>query len=116
MTAPRRRGRRGRVESAEFLAFLRRILVAAGRRGIEMDPEDFAELIKLHDELSRAVVAAVVNMRGNAFTWTEIAAAAGITRQSAHERWSKHVRAYDAARAADATNEACPQERAVATA
>lgn len=90
--APARRRRRERVESAEFLAFIRRILVAAGRRGIDMDPEDFAELVLLHAELERAMGAAVANMIANGFSWADIGRAAGITRQSAHERWSKHVR------------------------
>jgi len=88
---PPKRRRRVERDNGEFLAFLRRILVAVERRGAELDPEDLAEVLKIQEHLDRAMTGAVANMLRNGFSWTEIAAPLGITRQAAHKRWAARI-------------------------
>lgn len=60
---------------------------AAGRQAIESDPAGLAELLALSDVLDSAVSEAVAGLRAAGFSWAEIGAGVGITRQTAHERW-----------------------------
>jgi len=89
------------VSTADFLAFVRRIVRALGRRIDVQDPEAFREIVALHDELERAIMEAMdayvardahlaPAQRTN--TWTAIGAALGISRQQAEQRWSRRGR------------------------
>jgi len=78
-------------DHAEFIAFSRRIMRALSTRLGQADPEDLAEMIELSRTLDSAIGAAVRAQRANGFSWTEIAAPLGISRQAAQQRWGKLV-------------------------
>lgn len=87
--AAARRGRRRRreVESEEFIAFCRRIVRAMGRRAVVADPEDFAMLAGLADDLNKVVADAAAGLYDAGYSWAEIGASLNITRQAARQRW-----------------------------
>ncbi len=76
------------VENAEFTAFGRRVLRAAGRRVAAGDVDALPALAALSAEVDAAITAAVVGLRAAGYSWAEIAARLGVTRQAAHQRWS----------------------------
>ena len=88
-------GRPGRgprlVENAEFTAFGRRILRAAGRRVAAGDVESLPALAALSAEVDAAITTAVTGLRSAGFSWGEIATRLGVTRQAAHQRWADVV-------------------------
>ncbi len=81
------RGRRV-VENTEFTAFGRRILRAAGRRVAAGDVDALPALAALSAEVDAAITTAVAGLRAAGYSWAEIAARLGVTRQAAHQRWS----------------------------
>ncbi|MBI1758275.1 MAG: hypothetical protein HYR62_03485 [Actinobacteria bacterium] len=87
--APARRG--GRVESPEYAAFARRIIRAHGRRIAAGDVEALPDLLALADELEHAAQHAVTGLRRAGYSWGEIAARLGTTRQAAHQRWGHYL-------------------------
>ena len=101
MSAPTRSGRstvktglthyraRRVVENAEFTAFGRRILRAAGRRVAAGDVDALPELAALSAELDAAICDAVAGLRAAGYSWGEIAARLGVTRQAAQQRWAQ---------------------------
>ena len=81
-------GRRGRVvENAEFTAFGRRVVRAAGRRVAAGDVDALPNLLALACEVDAAIGDAVAGLRTTGYSWAEIAARLGITRQAAQQRW-----------------------------
>jgi hypothetical protein len=76
------------VENAEFTAFGRRVLRAAGRRVAAGDVDALPALAALSAELDAAIGTAVAGLRVAGYSWGEIAARLGVTRQAAHQRWS----------------------------
>ena len=79
--------RRDVVENDEFAAFCRRILRAYTRRVAAGDVEALADMMALAEDLDTAIGDAVGGLRTFGYSWTEIAARLGITRQAAHQRW-----------------------------
>lgn len=76
------------VETPEFAAMVARMVRALGRRVGEGDPVDLLELTALYGELDAALRAAVAEQRETGFSWGEIAAGLGVSRQTAHQRFS----------------------------
>jgi hypothetical protein len=76
------------VENAEFTAFGRRVLRAAGRRVAAGDVDALPALAALSVELDAAIADAVAGLRQAGYSWGEIAARLGITQQAAHQRWA----------------------------
>ncbi len=76
------------VENVEFTAFGSRILRAAGRRVAAEDVDALPALAALSAEVDAAVTTAVTGLRAAGYSWGEIAARLGVTRQAAHQRWS----------------------------
>ncbi len=76
------------VENGEFAAFTSRVVRAAGRRVAAGDVDGLPALAALSAELDAAIADAVVGLRGHGYSWAEIAARLGITRQAAHQRWN----------------------------
>lgn len=85
--------RRGRVtETAEFAAFTRRVVRAYGRRiGERGDVDALPELVKLADELDAVIGRSVVGLRAEGYSWGEIGARLGTTRQAAQQRFGRLV-------------------------
>lgn len=75
-------------ENAEYAAMLRRMIRAYVKRVGDGDEADLADMLEVSDELDSALGAAVSGLRAQGHSWAYIAQGAGITRQSAWERWS----------------------------
>ena len=86
---PGRGGHRSRVvENDEFTSFGRRIIRAAGRRIAAGDVEALPALAALAADLDAAIGEAVLGLRAAGYSWAEIAARLGVSRQAAHQRWA----------------------------
>lgn len=85
LSANRRTG--SDVGNREFTAFSRRIIRAHGRRVADSDPTALADMIALREALDAAIDDAVDGLRAAGFSWTEIAAELGVSRQAARQRW-----------------------------
>jgi hypothetical protein len=79
---------RREVDNRDFLAFARRIVAAAGRRAAD-DPEAFADLLGLLAELDAAAVTAAAALRDEGYSWQDIGAACGVSKQAAQKRWGR---------------------------
>ena len=77
------------VENPEFAAFAARILRACARRVADGDVEGLADLVALRLELDAAIDRAVSGLRSQhwRYSWSEIAAVLGTTRQAAQQRY-----------------------------
>jgi hypothetical protein len=83
------RKRRGRVvENDEYAAFLRRVLRAYARRIGKGDIDEFAEMAAIAAEMDQILRQAVAGLRAAGFSWADIAARTGTTRQAAWKRWA----------------------------
>jgi len=80
------------TENDEYIAFLKRILRAYGRRVAAGDIDGLAGLVAMADELDAAVRHGVNGLRNAGYSWAEIAARLEITRQGAQQRWSSSRR------------------------
>jgi hypothetical protein len=78
---------RRRVENDEYAAFVRRILRAYARRVGDGDVEALVLMTSLADEIDTAIAEAVKGLRGYGYSWAEIGARLGITRQAVQQRW-----------------------------
>lgn len=76
-------------ETTEYLDMLARLIRAAGRRVADADEVELGKLLGLQHELDQAVAAAIEGQRGRGASWSYIATATGITKQTAWERWGK---------------------------
>jgi len=81
--------RRDIVENPEYAAFVRRVLRAYSRRVAAGDIEALRGLVTLAGDVETAIRTAVIGLREHHYSWAEIAARLGITRQTAHERWGR---------------------------
>jgi hypothetical protein len=79
--------RRQAADNDTYAAFARRILAAHGRRIATGDIDALPALVDLAAEVEAATRTAVTGLRAFGYSWTEIAARLGITRQAAHQRW-----------------------------
>jgi hypothetical protein len=89
---PNRRWRS--VENDEYGEFVRRVLRAYSRRVADGDVEALSLMTGLADELDAAIAQAVQGLRGRGYSWAEIGARLGITRQAAQQRWGQHKSAF----------------------
>lgn len=82
-----RNRRRDVVENDEYHAFARRILAAYSRRVATGDVEALALLVSLGNDVETATRTAVIGLREYGYSWAEIAARLGVTKQAAQQRW-----------------------------
>ena len=85
--------RRPITENSEYAAFARRILRAYSRRVAAGDVESLAHLISLSEDIDSAIQDAVNGLRASGYSWTEIGARLGVTRQAAQQRWGSSIAA-----------------------
>jgi uncharacterized NAD(P)/FAD-binding protein YdhS len=83
-----RRRRRPTVENDQYAAFLRRVLRAYARRIGKGDIDEFAEMAAIAAEMDDILRQAVAGLRAAGFSWADIAARTGTTRQAAWKRWA----------------------------
>jgi len=79
--------RRRVTENDEYAAFARRVIRAYRRRIMAGDIDAITGMARLADELDIAIHHAVTGLRSRGYSWAEIAARLGITRQAAQQRW-----------------------------
>lgn len=79
----------GGGDLTSYRAFVRRVLRAYSSKVAAADPEDLAELLEVSRDVEHAIDQAVAGLRERGYSWAQIAAAVGTTRQTAHERWSR---------------------------
>jgi hypothetical protein len=84
---------RRQVENADYSAMVGRMVRAYGRRLADADPSDLPDALAIMGELDRAIGQAVVSMRGAGFSWADVAAYTGTSRQAAQQRWGRTVKA-----------------------
>lgn len=75
------------VENVAYAAMLRRMFRAYVRRVGTGDPEDLTLALDLHRQLAEDIGGMVDGLREQGWSWEAIGTAAGITKQSAWERW-----------------------------
>jgi hypothetical protein len=89
---------RGRViENDEYAAFADRVLRAWARRVAAGDIDAIAAMADAARELDDAMRRAVRGLRRKGYSWAEIAARLGVTRQAAQQRWGGSERGGDRA-------------------
>jgi hypothetical protein len=77
------------VETSDYLAMLRRMVQAAGKRIAKADVEDLVALAQIQGDLDDALQTAVDGLRADGYTWETIGAAFGFTKQAAIKRWAR---------------------------
>jgi hypothetical protein len=82
--------RRRPVENDEHARFVRRVMRAYARRVEAGDIDALADMTVLATELDEAIAQAVIGLREAGYSWAEIAARLGVSRQAAQQRWGRH--------------------------
>lgn len=77
------------VETRPFLAAVRRMIRAAGRRVAEADEVELADLAALRDEVDDVIARAVASWRARGESWATIGEALGISKQGAQQRYGQ---------------------------
>ena len=75
------------VENGEYAAFARRILRAYARRISAGDVDALGDITILAADVEDAIRLAVTGLRDYGYSWAEIGARLGVTRQAAQQRW-----------------------------
>lgn len=75
------------VENSAYAAFAGRVIRGAGRRIGAGDVDGLGELAALASDVEESIGHAVSGLRRAGYSWAEIAARLGITRQAAQQRW-----------------------------
>ena len=84
---PKRRARV--VENDQYAAFVRRVIVAYSRRVAAGDIDAISDMTNIAAELDDAISQAVAGLRAAGYSWADIAARLGVTRQAAQQRWGR---------------------------
>ncbi len=79
--------RRRPVENDEYAAFARRVLRAYARRVATGDIDALEAMTDLSDEIDTAIGQAVTGLRSFGYSWADIGARLGVTRQADQQRW-----------------------------
>lgn len=87
----RRRSRRERPEAPELGATSRRFAKALAGRAAEGDTEALEQLVEVAAAVDDAIALASRSLHGFGYSWTEIAAVLGVTRQAARQRFGKRL-------------------------
>lgn len=78
-------------DTSEFHAMLTRMVRSYGRRLADSDPSDLADALQLARQLEDAIGNAVAELRAvHGFSFTDVGAALGITRQAAQQRFARY--------------------------
>ena len=76
------------VENSAYAAFARRVLRAYARRICAGDIDALADITTLAADIDNAIRHAVTRLRSeHGYSWAEIGARLGVTRQAAQQRW-----------------------------
>jgi hypothetical protein len=75
------------VENDEYAAFARRIVRAYSRRVATGDIEALTDMLRLANDVETAIRSAITGLRDFGYSWADIGARLGISRQAAQQRW-----------------------------
>ncbi len=75
------------VENDEYASFLHRVIRAYSRRVAAGDIDAIADLAATADQIDSAIRQAITGLRNRGYSWADIAARLGVTRQAAQQRW-----------------------------
>lgn len=75
-------------ETGEYTQFVHRAIKGLARRVGAGDVDAIEDMLAVSAELDEAILAAVAGLREAGYSWAEIGARAGVTKQAAHKRWS----------------------------
>jgi len=75
------------VENDQYARFVQRVMLAYARRVAGGDVDALADMAGLATELDEAIAQAVTGLRETGYSWAEIAARLGVSRQAAQQRW-----------------------------
>jgi len=81
------RARRTVVENDDYATFVRRVITAYGRRIARGDIEGLATLAELGRDLDDVLEHAIIGLHDAGYSWAEIGARLGVTRQAAYQRF-----------------------------
>ena len=81
--------RRRRVENDEYASFIRRAIRAYAKRVAAGDVDALADMTGLATELDEAIAQTVLGLRESGYSWADIAARLGVSRQAAQQRWGQ---------------------------
>jgi hypothetical protein len=85
--------RRKRVtENDDYAAFIRGAIGAYSRRIARGDIDAITGMTALAADLDTAISKAVTGLRCQGYSWADIAARLGVTRQGAQQRWGGDAR------------------------
>lgn len=77
-------------ETREYVSFVRRSIRGLTQRvGIEADIDSLPEMLALAGQLDEAIDIAVHGLRAAGYSWSEISARTGTTKQAAFKRWHR---------------------------
>jgi hypothetical protein len=79
--------RKPAAENDEYAAFACRVIAAYSRRIARGDIDAITGMAALAGDLDAAICRAVTGLRKRGYSWAEIGARLGITRQAAQQRW-----------------------------
>lgn len=75
------------LEDTEYVAMLRRMIRAAGRRFANSDPDGLALFCSLKDELEAELSNAALQLSAT-YSWSEIARPLGVSKQAVFKKYS----------------------------
>jgi len=73
---------------AHYIRSVGRMIAAAGRRVAEGDPEHLSDLLELQAALDAAIAQGVRGLRSAGFTWANLGAATGTSKEAAFMKWA----------------------------
>ena len=76
-------------ERCEYASFIRRVIRAHARRVAAGDVDALVDMTGLATELDEAIAQAIIGLRETGYSWAEIAARLGVSRQAAQQRWGQ---------------------------
>jgi hypothetical protein len=77
------------IESDEYGAFARRVMRAYSRRIAAGDVDGLEGLAQVAADANQALADAARQLHADGYSWAEIGARLGVTKQAAHQRWGK---------------------------
>lgn len=80
------------ITSAQFVAFLRRVVRASARRVAEGDGPELLELFAVREDLDDAICTAIEGQLAIGKSWAQVAAGMNMTRQGAQQWYSRRRR------------------------
>ena len=76
-----------KIENQDYAKMLKRMVVSAGRRFADSDPDDLQFLMEVRDLLEEQIAATVHGLNASGYSLDQIAKPMGIARQNLHRKY-----------------------------